>query len=215
MDLFYLLIFTVAISVSGALAPGPLTISAIAVGVKKGLKGGFLVAVGHSLFELPYVLAIALFSVAISDFIKGNVMLSYLLIVIIVSFILYFSYLIINDGVRTLKHGQMPITDKRGLFMLNPIIVGITLTGLNPFFLLWWLSIGMPLIQLSLVMGLIGVFLMYLFHVWMDYAWLTLMGAAGRGGAKILGSKGYGILLIVLGFILIVFALNLVFRIYL
>jgi len=57
-------------------------------------------------------------------------------------------------------------------------------------------------------MGFLFLLLMYGSHIWMDYLWLTLMGFAGESGAKILKSKGYGILLILLGIILALFAVN-------
>ncbi|MEM2795423.1 MAG: LysE family transporter, partial [Thermofilaceae archaeon] len=46
------------VSASGALAPGPLTAVSIAVGARKGWKSGFGLALGHTLAEVPIVLAI-------------------------------------------------------------------------------------------------------------------------------------------------------------
>jgi len=57
-------------------------------------------------------------------------------------------------------------------------------------------------------MGFPLLLVMYGAHVWMDYFWLTLMGFAGESGVKILKSKGYGVLLIALGLILALFAMN-------
>ena len=110
---------------------------------------------------------------------------------------------------RTIKAG------KSKSYTLNPILVGVILTGFNPYFLLWWLSVGLPLIQLSMSAGLPLLLLMYASHVWMDYFWLTLMGFAGESGVKILKSKGYGILLILLGLMLALFAVNISLRTFL
>jgi len=55
---------------------------------------------------------------------------------------------------------------------------------------------------------------MYVAHVWLDYLWLTLMGFAGERSAKLLKSKGYGLLLIILGLILAVFAIDLALKAY-
>ena len=48
----------ILITPSGAFSPGPLTASAIALGASKGWRAGLYVAVGHMLFELPYVYAL-------------------------------------------------------------------------------------------------------------------------------------------------------------
>jgi len=206
MDLSGLIITTVLVSISGALSPGPLTASAVTIGTKRHAKGGFLIAFGHMLFEFPYVLIIASFSSSIGFFLK-NVNVSYALTLAILSFIIFFSYLIIKEGINVIKSGVNQIR-KSKRYAFNPILVGILLTGLNPYFLLWWLSVGLPLIQLSINMGLPLLLLMYGSHVWMDYLWLTLMGFAGESGVKILRSKGYGVLLIILGLALALFAID-------
>jgi len=206
MDLAGLIASTVIVSVSGALSPGPLTASAVAIGTRRFAKGGFLIALGHMIFEFPYVLIIALLSSNIGFFLK-DVSVSYALTLVILVFILFFSYMIIKEGITVIKTGTSRMRESRG-YALNPVLIGIALTGLNPYFLLWWLSVGLPLIQLSMTVGLPILLLMYGSHVWMDYFWLTLMGFAGESGVKILKSKGYGILLIALGLILALFAIN-------
>ncbi|MEM2347329.1 MAG: LysE family transporter, partial [Sulfolobales archaeon] len=45
----------VAISATGALSPGPLSVMTLALGVRGGWRSGFQVALGHTIFELPYV----------------------------------------------------------------------------------------------------------------------------------------------------------------
>jgi len=206
MDLAGLIVSTVIISVSGALSPGPLTASAVAVGTRRFAKGGFLIAFGHMLFEFPYVLIIASLSSSIGFFLK-NVYVSYALTLVVLVFILFFSYLMIKEGVGVMKTGTSQMSKSKS-YSLNPILVGVILTGFNPYFLLWWLSVGLPLIQLSMNVGLPLLLLMYGAHVWMDYFWLTLMGFAGESSVKILKSKGYGVLLILLGLILALFAIN-------
>jgi len=210
MDLASLIVSSVVISVSGALSPGPLTASAVAVGTKRFAKGGFLIAFGHMLFEFPYVLIIASFFPSI-DFLLKNVNVRYALTLIVLAFILFFSYLVMKEGINVIKTGISQIGKSKS-YTLNPILIGVILTGFNPYFLLWWLSVGLPLIQFSMNAGLSFLLLMYGAHVWMDYFWLTLMGFAGENSVKILKSKGYGVLLIFLGLMLALFAVNMSLR---
>ena len=213
MDVINLIVSTVAVSISGAFSPGPLTASTVVVGTRKFAKGGLLVAFGHMIFEFPYVMIIALLSSSISSLLT-NITVSYTLTLMIFSFIIFFSYMNIKEGVNIIKKRNVQMK-KNGRYTLNPILIGILLTGLNPYFLLWWFSVGLSLIQLSISMGAAYLLLMYVVHVWMDYFWLTLMGFAGESSVKILNSKGYGALLIMLGLTLIIFAMNISLRTFL
>ncbi len=86
-----------------------------------------------------------------------------------------------------------PIWDRR-----SGILLGIVFTGMNPFFLLWWLTVGWDLIAQALVVGLVGVLVMFAAHIWMDYAWLGGTATlAGRG--KLFLGKWYRIILLVFG----------------
>lgn len=211
MDIIKLMITTVAISISGAFSPGPLTTSAITIGARKIANGGLLVALGHMMFELPYVLFIALFIAQIDNIFLNNTYIAYALTTLIFFFIMFFAYNTLKDGWRILKTHQLKAFGKH-TFTLNPIIVGVLLTALNPYFLLWWVSAGLPLIQVSISMGFTYLLLMYIAHVWLDYLWLAIMGFAGEKSAKILKSKGYGLLLMCLGLLLIIFAVDLSLR---
>jgi|GEM_PF-4109517 len=59
MDVLAFIIEVEAITISGALSPGPLTVSAASLGIKSGKRAGFLISLGHMAFELPLVLLIA------------------------------------------------------------------------------------------------------------------------------------------------------------
>ncbi|MEM2960982.1 MAG: LysE family transporter [Candidatus Bathyarchaeia archaeon] len=210
MDVYSLLASTVLISVSGVFSPGPLTASAIAVGTKEFARGGFLVALGHMIFELPYVIILSFIYSLINSFLM-NINIRYIFAFTISGFITFFSYMIIRDGVKIMR-GIGGQSEDRKAYIFNPVLTGILLTGLNPYFLSWWLSVGLPLIQSSLEMGFSFLFLMYLAHIWLDYFWLTFMGFIGENGVKILKSKAYGALLTTLGLVLALFAVNMLFK---
>lgn len=77
------------------------------------------------------------------------------------------------------------------------IALGIFFTAMNPFFIVWWLTVGWSLIvQASLLGAVAGVMLMFIAHVWMDFAWLGGSGyVASR--RKISLGKWFRVLLIV------------------
>jgi threonine/homoserine/homoserine lactone efflux protein len=88
-------------------------------------------------------------------------------------------------------------------------ITGLIFTGLNPYFLLWWLTVGAELILISLAFAsLIGVIFMFICHVWMDYVWLTGTAYLAKKGTNIVGSTGYRVLLGLFGVIIIYFGFS-------
>ena len=159
----------IIISASGALAPGPLTASAASLGARGGWRAGFNEAVGHMAVELPLVLAVAyglhyIFEIPTIEIAFG---------LISGAFLLFFAYLTFRDA---LKGPDMKDPPRYG----SAIITGAALSLFNPYFIAWWISIGTPLIMEAFqAMYLAGIAILYTSHVWLDYAWLTLIASLG------------------------------------
>jgi threonine/homoserine/homoserine lactone efflux protein len=164
------IIKVIIISASGALAPGPLTASAVSLGARMGWRAGFNEAVGHTIVELPLVLAIAyglhyVFQIPIVSAAFG---------IVGGAFLLFFAYLTFRDALR----GNFNVND--ALRYGSAIVTGATLSLFNPYFIAWWIGVGTPLIMEAFQsMFLIGIAILYVSHVWLDYAWLTLIASLG------------------------------------
>jgi threonine/homoserine/homoserine lactone efflux protein len=77
---------------------------------------------------------------------------------------------------------------------------------LNPFFLVWWLTAGARLVVDALILGAFaGVLVMFLAHVWMDYAWLVGTAWLANKGSNLTGTRGYTVLTIVFAVALVYF----------
>jgi threonine/homoserine/homoserine lactone efflux protein len=84
----------------------------------------------------------------------------------------------------------------------SSVLLGLILTGLNPYFLIWWFTVGSVLILQALAYSMmLGVLLMYVSHVWMDFAFLTALAHFGKRANAFLGSGYYRI--VMLGFSLV------------
>lgn len=201
MSLMELVTLTLLITPSGALSPGPLTASTLALGTREGWRAGILVAVGHTLVEFPYIILLYYALSTITSLLRGSIGL--ILGLGAASIVLYFGFLLLRDFLS----GNIDIKPGR-FYRLHPILIGVLLTGFNVFFLLWWIGVGLPLIRAAIPWGLAGIAIMYVSHVWMDYVWLGLIALAGYKGARSFGSKGYRLLLGVLGAILVFFGVD-------
>ena len=200
----------ILVSLSGVLSPGPLFFANLIYGSKEGFRSGIKIAFGHTIVELPLVilLAVGMSQIPYTGFTSvGN-----LKIIGIVGgiAIVAFSILQIKDIIKgkdvaiTLKNNNKKEIQKVSYNNRNrPVISGVIFSALNPFFLAWWLTVGLKLISdsVSSFGALSGTASLFTFHIWMDYAWLTLISYLILKGISILKSKYYEMLILILSMI--------------
>ncbi len=182
----------VLVSVSGVLSPGPLFLASTLRATKLGAMSGIQCAVGHTIVEAPLVLGLSL-GLAI----LLNPASLRLIAVVGGSVLLIFAILQFRQASRNVEVNstRLPASweGKPG------VILGIVFTGLNPFFIIWWLTVGSALISRAILLGALGgVALMYAAHIWMDYAWLGGTAIVAGHGSFVLG-KWFRLLLVVFG----------------
>ena len=190
----------IILTISGALAPGPLFFVTISHGTKSGAKSGIMFSVAHTVIEFTLVmlLALGLLSVANEPAVQLAIGISGGTALII------FGTMQIRGSLKETKETNPHQSSNKNLFL-----IGLALTGLNPYFIIWWLTIGASLILLSLEFaGIFGVLFMYVCHVWVDYAWLTLVAGFAKRGAKVLRLKWYRLMIGVFGAVLIYFGVT-------
>jgi threonine/homoserine/homoserine lactone efflux protein len=200
MDVLSFIITVIVVTASGALAPGPLFFGLLMHGSKEGARAGFSCAVGHMLVEFPLVLALSLGLLASAS----QPTIKYAIGLVGGFGLIGFGAVQIYDTIRSKpEFGNAP---KDGRVPRNSLVLGLALTGLNPYFILWWLTVGSVIIVQALAFAaMAGILIMYAAHVWMDYAYLTLIAHLGKRGRTIIGSRYYKLLLIAFGIILICF----------
>lgn len=194
--MFDLIIKIIVVSASGALAPGPLTAATATAGLKKGWKAGIETSIGHTIVELPLVILLSVGFITLLKNPKANFWLGLLGSV----FLLYF-------GIITVRESFSKREAKYESRTPAPIITGIVLTALNPYFLAWWIGIGSSLIPLAIEKaGWFGIGILYIFHVWLDYAWLAFIAAISSLGR--LKTTVYRIILCALGGMVLYFGIT-------
>ncbi len=203
MNLLDFVATVVVVTASGALAPGPLSFGILMQGSKEGARSGFSCAIGHTLVEFPLVIALALglLVAASQPTIKSAIGLVGGLGLI--AFGIMQVYATIRSQVKL--NGN---SETRNL-PASSIVLGLALTGLNPYFILWWLTMGSVLIVQALAFAaMMGVLIMYASHVWMDYAFLTALAYFSKKGKSIVGSKYYKGILIAFGLVLVYYGVS-------
>ena len=196
----------VVVTASGALMPGPLFAASLLQGTKGGAKSGFMVSVGHMLVELPLVMLMGLgisSLVNLPGFLTAVGLIGGSALVIFGAFQLRY--------VTRSSFSTEPVEETK--LQKRSLILGVALTGLNPYFIVWWLTFGLGLVVQAVELGaLLGVLIMYISHVWMDYAWLTGTSYLSARGKTLLRARGYRLLLIGLALFLMYFGAGFITR---
>lgn len=201
-----MVIMVVVVTASGALTPGPLLLATIAHGAKRGAKSGLVISFAHTIIEFSLVMALALGLLTISS----APMIKLLIGLIGGTALILFGVLQIRDSLTRESSIEQ---DENGITSKNPLVIGLVFTAFNPYFIIWWLTIGSQLIIESLAYASwAGVTVMYLAHVWMDYAWLISTAYLSKKGTNLAGKKGYRIIMIVCSVILIFFGLHFILK---
>jgi threonine/homoserine/homoserine lactone efflux protein len=198
MNLFDFVATVVVVTASGALAPGPLFFGTVIHGTKDGARSGFSCAIGHTLVEFPLVLALALGLLAAAS----QPLIKEVIGVVGGIGLIAFGVLQIYQTLKSKAEPNQPTRTKS--LPASSFLLGLALTALNPYFILWWLTIGSVLIVQALAFAaIVGVLLMYVSHVWMDYAFLTALAHLAKKGRNIISSRYYKLVLLAFGLILI------------
>jgi threonine/homoserine/homoserine lactone efflux protein len=201
MDVLNFVATVILLTASGALAPGPLFFVTISQGAKAGAKSGLVFSIAHTLVEFTLVMLLALGLLAIAN--QPIVKLGIGVVGGIV--LLVFGIMQIRSALTSKFHE----TKSERLATRNLLIIGLAFTGLNPFFIVWWLTAGAKLILLALEFAsLAGVVFMYICHVWMDFLWLTSVAHFAKMGTNVVGFKWYRLIMAIFGAVLIYFGLT-------
>ncbi len=191
-------VMVVAISASGVMSPGPLFSANIIYGLKEGKTAGLKIALGHTIVEFPLIILLG------TGIFTTNIFPEYRIIIAIVGALGIFAFAGLQIRSLFQQNIQKNLKPSRG-----PILAGIFLSALNPFFIVWWLTIGFKLITESIELwGFIGIIVLFLFHIWMDYVWLYIVAFFASKTTNFLSNRNYKILIISLTVVLIYFGIE-------
>ena len=197
-DIIEFAIIVIIISASGVMSPGPLFAANITYGLRHGTKAGIKIAIGHSLVELPLVILLGIGILSLEIFPEFKTIIS------ILGAITLFVFAFIQIKSTLKKNEKSETKLKQG-----PIITGVLLSALNPFFIIWWLTIGLKLISDAMaIWAFVGILIVFVLHVWMDFVWLGSTAFLISKSKKIISNTNYKIIMLALSAVLIYFGIT-------
>lgn len=197
MNALTLLYLGFVLGLTGAMTPGPLLTVTIAESVKRGGVVGLQIALGHSLLELFLIIVIVLgFTRWLADdfvygiiAVLGGMMLVYMAISTLRSIPKYTLYKDFEDNERD----------------AHPVIVGATVTLSNPYWFIWWLTMGVGYVTFAKDLGLKGITSFFLGHISADFAWYGFVGYGVEMGGKVLKASALKLVLLFCSLFLLFF----------
>jgi threonine/homoserine/homoserine lactone efflux protein len=153
----------VVTSLSGVMMPGPM----FTVTLAKSLKSpwaGMLVSFGHAVIEVPLILLIYL---GLKEFFQNEI-LQVVLSVLGGGMIVWMAIDLFRSRKKIIREGK----DTK----YNAFTAGILMSGLNPFFLFWWATVGSLLLtQFIDAVGTWGLPFFIVVHWLCDFVWLSVV----------------------------------------
>jgi threonine/homoserine/homoserine lactone efflux protein len=87
----------------------------------------------------------------------------------------------------------------------HPLVLGILTSLANPYWTLWWATIGLGYLIAAKRLGIMGVTCFFLGHIAADFAWYSLVSFSISRGKPFLSDTGYRGLVRVCGLVLLCF----------
>ncbi|MFN4227622.1 MAG: LysE family transporter [Candidatus Ratteibacteria bacterium] len=192
------------IGLSGAISPGPLLAITIEETVKKDYKAGPLIIIGHSILEL---LMVTFLIIGFGEVLKKEIIWNYLNI--------FGGFFLICFGFLTL------ISIKKINFLYSKgssnnyslILKGIFVSLSNPYWTIWWVTIGLVYLSFALPYGFFGVFLFFFGHISSDFLWYSFVSYSFYKSKRLIKEKYLKYLSVFLGIFLICFGIFLICKV--
>ncbi len=182
------------------MAPGPVTAAAIGMGTRSRYAGP-LIAVGHGVVEFPLMILIVLGVGRILKLPTAQIVIG-----------LAGGIFLLIMAIQMLKSLRSAEKQEIKAAKSAPVLAGIILSAGNPYFLLWWATIGLALASTATGIGIWAFVVFAIVHWLCDLVWLSALSWASFKGSVLLGPRGMRIVLMICSAALFVFGLFFIFN---
>lgn len=202
LPLLSLFATSAVIALSGAMAPGPYLTLTISRTVRTGARSALLMLVGHALLEAALLIG---FSFGLQDFLARPTVTRALALAG-GAFLLWMGADLLRGALNgsIAKDLEAAERDSR----LHPVAEGVAASLSNPYWLLWWVTVGAALAAQSVRIGPAGVAAFYLGHEAGDVVWYAFVIVAVSKGRHLLPPKTYRVIMGVLAAFLLLLGLR-------
>ena len=196
MALLAFLLSVVVISLSGVMAPGPVTAATLAAGARsRRCRGLDRHRPGVVEFPLVFLLAAGVGAFLAFPAAKAAIGIAGGLFLLLMGGELLWN-------LPTLGHGPTAQVHH------HPFFTGVILTGANPYFILWWFTVGLAMVTQAMAFGILALGLFAVVHWLCDLVWLDLLSLAAFHGAEFFGRRAQRIVFMLCAVALLAFGVK-------
>lgn len=190
---------------SGAMMPGPMLAVDIEGSLRKGFWAGPAVVAGHVVLEIAVV---SLLFVGLRE-ILVNPWVSAAIGILGGGYLAWMGAGMIRSALRreiSLDSARTGGGKRTGTY-LRLAGAGFLLSLTNPYFLIWWATVGLSSLSLAQGLGFMGVAVFYAGHGMADLLWYSVVSAGIATGRRWLNDTVYRIIIALLGLCMAGFSL--------
>jgi threonine/homoserine/homoserine lactone efflux protein len=228
MQLLLLALSWWVVGFTGAMMPGPVTTLIVTTSARRGFIAGPLITLGHVGLELLMVIAL---SFGLADLLKQNAVAGAIGIVGGLV-LLWMGWDIVTSAWQgkvslttsprmqtepaTLPQGSgrppnpAPSPSQAAILARpigNPILAGVLTSITNPYWLLWWATVGAVWLVTFRDFGLAGIIAFYVGHTLADWVWNNVVAFVVATGRRVMTDQVYRAVLIVCGGFLLILSI--------
>ena len=170
------------VALSGALMPGPLMTVCISESARRGARAGPQLVLGHGLLEIA--LAAALFF-GLAAYVRNDRFMG--LVGIVGGVILIFMAVGMLKGAASLTLSASGQKSSG----IHPVLAGAVVSLANPYWIIWWATIGLGYILISMKSGLPGVAAFLTGHILADALWYGFLSVSVTMGRRFISDRLY------------------------
>jgi len=193
------LIQAILISLSGVMAPGPLTVVVVGKGARSP-RAGAIIALGHGAVEFPLMILVVLglgplfqhdvFATSVG--LAGGAVLLWMAAGLLLS----------------LRRSAAREAAPERLREASPFMAGALMTAGNPYFIIWWATVGATLVFRAWGYGVWQFVAFAVIHWSLDLIWYYFLSSAAFKGTKLLGDRFLKGVSLVAGLMLLYFGVR-------
>ncbi|HEY3318775.1 MAG TPA: LysE family transporter [Coriobacteriia bacterium] len=191
------------IALTGAMAPGPFLTVTITETVRGGRRAALRLLLGHALLEAALLVG---FAFGLQTFLRRPAV-GTVLALVGGSFLVWMAGdLLVGVARRTVSLEEARMRAASAPARFGGVLRGAAVSLSNPYWALWWATIGVKLASDALGAGPLGIAAFFLGHEAADMAWYALIAQTVHSGRRFLSDRVYrgllgacGALLLVLG----------------
>jgi len=184
------------IALSGAMVPGPVLSVTITESVKRGVWAGPMIIAGHGMLEVVFIL---LLLGGFAEFLNNRIFIS-TVGMLGGCYLIWMSVMMAKD----IKRMTINFHGGRNVWG-GPVVAGVMTSLANPYWIIWWATIGLGYVIVSMRYGINGVVIFFMGHILADFSWYSMISFAVSKGKRFLNDGLYRNIMGICAFMLLFF----------